>query len=287
MMRKILYLAVALVTLFSTETILHAQDLTLAVVECPKTAKAGQDLKSTVRLLAENTGDTIQKGITLEIILRNSPLCPKTGRPAAYSPNYYDGVLLSEGREYITLEPDKTLSITPSGVNTIPWNTPAGRTYYLCGVLDPENKVKETNKDNNCACCAIKIIGAEEGPLVTRFMESCLVPGRSLTIFGRNFGPEIGTVTALSTYGLTINFSVSSWSDSSVVVQIPNDSRMQEGQQYMVNIMHRGGQSGSITGGKSIGICPTPKKDSVPVPETMQFSPPFFYNQQQIRQNGQ
>lgn len=287
MIRKILYFTVALVTLLSTEAILHAQDLTLAVVECPKTAKAGQDLKSTIRLLAANTGDTIQKGITLEIILRNSPLCPKTGRPAAYSPNYYDGVLLSEGREFITLEPDKTLSITPSGVITIPWNTPAGRTYYLCGVLDPENKLNETNKDNNCACCPIKIIGAEDGPLVTRFVESCLVPGRSLTILGSNFGPEMGTVTALSTYGLTINFSVSSWNDTSVIVQIPNDSRMQEGQQYNINILRRGGQSSNIAGGKSIGICPAPKKDSVPAPGTMQFSPPFFYNQQPIQQNGQ
>lgn len=279
MVRILLCLAVIMVSLFSGKPILHAQDLTIAVVNCPKTAKAGQDLKSTLRLLVANTGDTVQKAISLEIVLKNSPLCPDKGRPAAYSQKYYDGVLLRQGREFVTLEPGKSRTITPYGANTIPLDTPVGRTYYLCAVLDPENLLKETNKDNNCACCPIKIVGAEVGPVVTRLMEKCLVPGSTLTILGRNFGSISGTVTATSASGMPVNLSVSSWSDTSVVVRIPDDSRLQEGQLYTVTIIRNGESEGIATGRHNIGICPTAQKKATE-PETPIFSPPFFYEKQ-------
>ena len=279
MIQKILCLAVTIVFLLTGNTTPHAQDLTIAVVNCPKTAKAGQDLKSTLRLLAANTGDTVQKDISVEIVLKNSPLCPDKGRPAAYSQKYFDGVLLRQGREFVTLEPGKSRTITPYGANTIPLDTPVGRTYYLCAVIDPENLLKETNKDNNCACCPIKIVGAEEGPLVTRLMEKCLVPGNTLTILGRNFGSISGTVTAASASGMPVNLSVSSWSNSTIVVRVPDDSRMQEGQQYTVSITRNGESESISTGTQKIGICPAQKK--APAPEKTIFSPPFFYEQQQ------
>ncbi len=257
---------------------LHAQDLTIATVDCPKAAKAGQDLKSTLQLLVANTGDRVQKAITLKIILKNSPLCPKSNRPAAYSPKYYDGVQLRQGREIVSLEPGTTRTIIPHGANTIPWNTPVGRTYYLCAVIEPENRQKDDNEYTNCACCPIKIIGTEEGPVVASILEKCLVPGNTLTILGRNFGPVSGTVTALSTSGITINLSVSSWSDSTVVVRIPSDSRMQEGQMYTVNIMRNGESESISTGRQNIGICPAPKKTSAP--GTTQPTPPLFFEQQ-------
>ena len=278
MTHKMLCLAATMVFLLAGITTLHAQDLTIAVINCPKTAKAGQDLKSTLRLLAANTGDRVQKAITLKIVLKNSPLCPKSSRPAAYSPKYYDGVLLRQGREIVSLDPGKTRTIIPNGANTIPWDTPVGRTYYLCAVIEPENLQKEDNKDTNCACCPIKIIGAEEGPMVVSILEKCVVPGNTLTILGRNFGQESGTVTAVSASGMPVNLSVSSWSDSTVVVRIPSDSRMQEGEQYTLNMMKNGEIDSIPAARQNIGICPTQKKTSSP--ETTQPTPPLFFQQQ-------
>jgi hypothetical protein len=277
MERVLLCLAVATMFLFSGATDLHAQDLTLAVVDCPKTARAGQDLKSLLRLLAANSGESVQKNIALEIVVKKSPLCPKSGRSAAYSPNFYDGVLLRQGREFVSMEPGKPLTITPYGALTIPGDIPVGRTYYLCAVLDPENLVKETNKENNCACCPIKIIGTEESPLITNFVENCLVPGNSLTILGNNFGPETGTVTAMSTSALPIKLSVSFWSDTRVVVLIPNDVRIKDGQRYSITILKHGGSVSSFTAGKSIAICPVLEK--IPEPRTVLPPPPLFLYQ--------
>jgi hypothetical protein len=252
MARGFVHLTVALALLFTGVTILHAQDLSIAVVACPKVAKAGQDLKTTLQLLAANTGESEQKDISVEIVLKKSPLCPNKGRPASYSSQYYDGVLLKEGRMFVTLEPGKTLTITPRGLLTVPWDTPVGKTYYLCAVIDPEKTLKETNEENNCACSPIQIIGAEEGPLVTRIVEQCLVPGSTLTILGKNFGTVQGTVAAVSTSGLHINLTVSSWSGSTVLVRIPDDSRIQEGQQYTFNIK-RNGES-ALTGRTSLSV---------------------------------
>ncbi|MDD2338621.1 MAG: IPT/TIG domain-containing protein, partial [Geobacteraceae bacterium] len=131
---------------------------------------------------------------------------------------------------------------------------------------------------SNCACYPIKIIGTEEGPVVASILEKCLVPGSSLTILGRNFGTVSGTITAVSTSGMSINLSVSSWNDSTVVVRIPNDSRMQEGQQYTINIMKNGEIESIPTGRQNIGICPTQKKTIIP--GTTQPTPPFFFEQQ-------
>lgn len=278
MERIILCFAVTMFFLLAGKTSLQAQDLTIATVDCPKTAKAGQDLKSTLQLLVANTGDRLQKAVTVKLVLKNSPLCPKSNRPAAYSPKYYDGVQLRQGREILSLEPGTTRTIIPHGANTIPWDTPVGRTYYLCAVIEPENPLKGDNKDTNCACCPIKIIGAEEGPVAVSILEKCLVPGKTITILGRNFGPVSGTVTALSTSGITINLPVSSWSDSTVIVRIPNDSRLQDGQMFIVNIMRNGESESISTGRQKIGTCAEPKKTSVP--GTTQPMPPLFFEQQ-------
>lgn len=277
MVRKLLCLAVTVIFLVVGNTLLHAQDLTIAVDECPKTAKAGQDLGSKLRILVANTGERVQKDIVLQFVLKNSPLCPKKGRPAAYSPMYYDGVLLRQGRELVTLEPGKTLNVAPHGAITIPGNTPVGRTYYLCAVLGTEKLQQKTDENSVCACSPIKIIGAEEGPQVTRLVEQCLVPGGTLTILGRNFGPGTGTVTALASSGLSLTLSVSSWNDSTVVARIPSDSRVQEGQQYTISIQRAGDPASISASGMNIGICPAQKSTPSPEAGKTQFMPPFFY----------
>jgi hypothetical protein len=280
MVRKLLCLAVTVVFLVTGNTLLHAQDLSIAVVECPKTAKAGQDLGSMLRILVENTGELVQKDIALKIVLRNSPLCPKKGRPAAYSPMYYDGVLLRQGRELITVEPGKSLTVAPRGAITIPGNTPVGKTYYLCAVIDTEKPQQKADEFNVCACSPIKIIGAEEGPLVTRLAEKCLVPGGTLTILGRNFGPDTGTVSAQASSGLSLTLSVSSWNDSRVVARIPSDLRVQKGQQYTISIQRAGDPASISAIGMNIGICPAKKTTPAPEAGKTEFIAPFFYEKQ-------
>ncbi|MGA7827014.1 MAG: IPT/TIG domain-containing protein [Geobacteraceae bacterium] len=278
MARGFIFIAVSLLFLLTGTTVLQAQDVSIALVASPKVAKAGQDLRSRIQLLVANIGDRKLKDISVEIVLKKSPICPGKTHQAAYSSNYYDGVLLKGGRTVISLDPGKTLTIDPRGALTIPWNTPVGRTYYLCAVIDAENKSKSGNK-NNCSCSPIQIVGSEEGPLVSRIMERCIVPGSTLTILGRNFGTDQGTITLLSASGLPVNISISSWSDSNVVIRIPDDSSIQEGQQYTISIKKSGETSNISAGRHYISVCPVEKHS--PKPKMIQPPPPFFFDQQQ------
>lgn len=257
--------------------VLQAQDLSIAVVTYPKTAKAGQDLHSMIQLLVANNTENTQKNINVAIVLKKSPLCPDKGHPAAYSSRYYDGVLLKEGNIKTSLDPGETQTIKPRGALTIPWDTPVGREYYLCAIIYPESKQKRTNK-NNCACYPLQVIGSENVPQVTRVLERCVTPGNTLTIYGKYFGNDQGTSALISPSGLPVNLSVSSWSDSTVIIRIPNDSSIQEGEQYTLTI-RRSGESGSLSAVRLyISVCPVEKRS--PQPETIQNPPPFFLEQQ-------
>lgn len=280
MVRRIICSAWAVVFLFMGPTLLLAQDLSVALVDSPKIVKAGQDLAAAMRLEVANIGKKGKEKIALELVLKKNPVCPD--RPAAYSPKYYDGVLLRQGREYLSLAPGKSVTIVPLGANTIPLDTPVGRTYYLCAALDEGNGPRETDDknravENSCDCRPIKIVAAEEGPVVTGFVERCLVPRDSLTILGRNFGPVTGTVTALTDTGMPMNLSVSSWRDSMIVVGIPDDSRMREGAQYTIQVRSSGGAERVAASGNNIGICHEQEKPPVSGPRPM---PPFFPEQQ-------
>lgn len=135
-------------------------DLTIKITNCPISAKAGQELGATFQVTATNHGDTPVKDVAVDIVLRKDTSCPVPAPYAIYSPNFSNGVLLKGGREHVSLNPGQTLSVKLNGTNTIPTDTPAGN-YYLCAVIDAGNKVKEDDEKNNCACCPIKITGAE------------------------------------------------------------------------------------------------------------------------------
>lgn len=247
------------------ETLL-AQDLTIQITNCPTRAKAGQNLDSSFKVVVVNNGDIEQKDVALEFVLKKIPICKTPTRHASYSSDYFDGVLLQGGRESVSLAPKQKVTLSPHGANTIPVNTPVGRTYSLCAVIIAGDKVKEIGEENNCACCQIKIMGVEERSVITGYGETCISRRGTATILGRNFGSAEGKSVFLTGSGAVINLPVISWSDYAINVRIPEDANIQVDQRYFAAIRKAGNAELLSNTGVSISVCPEQK--------TMPGSPP-------------
>jgi len=139
------------------------QDLTIRIMQCPRSAKAGQNFGAGFQVTAANHGSAAVKDVAVDIVLRDDPSCPVPAPYAVYSPNYSNGVLLKGGREHVTLNAGQTLNVKLNGTNTIPADTPPGR-HFLCAVIDAGNKVTEANEQNNCACCPLMIFVGGAAP---------------------------------------------------------------------------------------------------------------------------
>ncbi len=255
---------------------LFAQGLTIQITNCPKTVKAGQNLGPSFRVVVENNGEVAVKDVPLEFVLKSNANCATPARHAYYSPNYFDGVLLREGRESISLASKKKVTLIPHGMNTIPEDTPAGRTYFLCAVVVAGDKEKNPGEEIKCSCCPIKVIGTEERPVITGYGETCISRRGTLTILGRNFGTAEGKNIFLSGGGISVNLSVVSWSDSAIIARMPDYANIQGGQRCSVGI--RKAESGELLSntGVSIPVCPEQKTMPASRP-TPPPAPPFFY----------
>ena len=133
-----------------------SSDLTLKIKECPKTARPGQDIGNAFKVKAINRGGVNVTDILVDVILKKESVCQVPAPLSDYSSNYHDGVLLKGGRYHVSLNAGQQLSLNLNGLNAIPSDTPQGD-YFLCAVIDAENKIKESSKENNCICCPIKI----------------------------------------------------------------------------------------------------------------------------------
>jgi hypothetical protein len=140
-----------------------ATDLTVRIKECPKTARPGHDLGTALKIKAINRGTIDTKDVLVDIILKKELICPVPTPLAEYSPHFHDGVLLKGGRQQVSLNAGQRFVISPVGPNTIPADTPAGD-YFLCAVIDAGNKFKESDEENNCACCPLKIVTLASKP---------------------------------------------------------------------------------------------------------------------------
>ena len=140
-----------------------ATDLTVRIKECPKTARPGHDLGAALKIKAINRGMIDTKDVLVDIILKKELTCPVPTPLAEYSPHFHDGVLLKGGRQEVSLNAGQRLVISPIGPNAIPADTPAGE-YFLCAVIDAGNKFKESDEENNCACCPLKIVTSASKP---------------------------------------------------------------------------------------------------------------------------
>jgi hypothetical protein len=140
-----------------------SNNLTVSILQCPKYARAGQNLKAGFQVKAFYVGPLPVNNVAVDIVLRNDTNCPSPAPYAVYSPHYSNGVLLKGGREFVNVMPVQWRQVTLKGDNTIPTDTPEGD-YYLCAVIDAGNKVVEDtvqgvdHERDNCACCPVKII---------------------------------------------------------------------------------------------------------------------------------
>ena len=140
-----------------------SSDLTLKIKECPKTARPGQDIGNAFKVKAINRGGISVSDILVDIILKKEPLCPVPAQPAEYSANFHDGVLLKGGRHQVSLNAGQSLALNLNGPNTVPADISPGD-YFLCAVIDAGNKIKESNKENNCSCCPLRIAASAAKP---------------------------------------------------------------------------------------------------------------------------
>jgi hypothetical protein len=263
-MAKYILLAVsALAFLFPCTGVPLAQDLTIQIQNCPQSAKAGQDLSASFQVAVTNQGKATVKDVEVAIVLKKNALCPPPGRPAVYSPDYFDGVMLREGRQYVSVDPGQTVAVKLYGANTIPANTPIGRTYYLCAVIAAGDKAKGDKEEGNCACCPIKIIGTEDRAVVSGLVETCAAKRGTVTILGRNFGSGAAKVVVLGGAGVNLDLTVISWGDTAIVARIPDDTRIQDTQEYHISIQ-RADHTEVLSNRKYISICPAQQPPKAP-----------------------
>lgn len=140
-----------------------ATDLAVKIKDCPKTARPGRDLGTAFKIKALNRGAMDVKDVSVDIVLQKELTCAVPTPLVVYSPHFHDGVLLKGGRQQVSLSAGQSLAIRPIGPNTIPADTLAGD-YFLCAIIDAGNKINESDEENNCACCPLKIVTSEGKP---------------------------------------------------------------------------------------------------------------------------
>jgi microsomal dipeptidase-like Zn-dependent dipeptidase len=75
-----------------------------------------------------------------------------------------------------------------------------------------------------------------QAPNIRGFEPDQVFKGGSFTILGSNFGTQEGKIVVLGGHDISVDLRVISWSDTQIVVELPNDPQVQEGQRYYVGI---------------------------------------------------
>ncbi|GGX62681.1 CARDB domain-containing protein [Saccharospirillum salsuginis] len=134
-------------------------DLMVGLV-APDSAQAGEDIGDALTLTVINRGDRLARGtrssdngymVDVFITRRTLP----TGF-ARFDEHYFDGVLLRGGRVSNTddLAPRQRTRYRTSA--QLPADIPVGR-FQLCARVDPGNKVREADENNNTQCRELTI----------------------------------------------------------------------------------------------------------------------------------
>lgn len=272
MAHRIFSIMLTIALLLAGADIVGAKSLRIQIKNCPKMVKAGQDVARSLRVEVTNDSDVEVKGVAVEFVLKKTPECPVPSRRAFYSPHYFDGVLLQGGRMSISAGPRQTVRVPLRGSLSIPWDTPVGRTYFLCAVIYEGSKSKE---ENSCACCPVKVIGAAERPQIMRYGEPCVRKGDTITIIGGNFGSQPGKAVYLVGSGVNINLPVLSWGDSVIIARVPDEPAIQDEQQYFTAIRTLDSNDWFSNTNAYISTCGKQQR----APETQQLPPipPFLH----------
>jgi hypothetical protein len=127
-------------------TFAEFMDLT-ADMKYPIKATPGEELGKKVSVKVKNKGTNAAKNFNVELVLSSDNQIPV--KPAPYSENFSEDILLKDGRKSVELlNSGEDITLSFDGSIKIPADTPPGR-YYLGAVIDPENKIEEINKKNN------------------------------------------------------------------------------------------------------------------------------------------
>ena len=140
----------------------------------PREATAGEAIVDPVQVQATNLGGGVAGGTLgsggggggymIDLVLARAPVTSTAY--ATFSPNYSEGVLLRGGRvsrtEDLGATAYRTYADEIRGLLVIPADTPTG-SYYLCAVIDPGNRIAESNEADNISCNRIRVKGARAG----------------------------------------------------------------------------------------------------------------------------
>lgn len=77
---------------------------------------------------------------------------------------------------------------------------------------------------SHVAALAAAVVLAQGGPTIVGVQPGTLLPGSAVTLQGRNFGSQAGTVTWSPTSGASMQWPVSDWSDSAVTLTVPSNT---------------------------------------------------------------
>ena len=132
-------------------------------MSAPSSAKAGQDISKQLKVTAFNVGRSIAvggngssntTGYIIDLVLSRDKIYP--AKTATYSPKFRDDALLPGGRDSRPADLKAGASALANIYATIPKDTPAGN-YFLIARIDSENKIRESDENDNLAIVPIKI----------------------------------------------------------------------------------------------------------------------------------
>ena len=127
-------------------TFVKAPDLSVEM-KYPVKISAEQALKENLTVTVTNNGAAAADNIQVQMVLSSDEKVPLA--PAEASETFKDNMQLENGSATIsTLPPGQRTTVEFTQPIIFPKNLPPGK-YYLAAVADPQNTIKEINKEDN------------------------------------------------------------------------------------------------------------------------------------------
>lgn len=225
----------------------RAQPDLIVRVAGPRRANPGDEIGEQIRQEAMNRGEASapgtlgridpHNGYMIDLLLSTDEDAPEV--PARISRDFREDMLLQGGR---TSRTDDLFSGDrrnyPVGAR-IPRNTPSG-SYFICARIDSYGRVAEANERNNISCFPIYIgepppavgVGGDRGNGVPHYHRGGITierinpeassPGRTIHIYGRNFGSFQGERVVGINRGRVNRMEVLDWSDGRIRARVPD-----------------------------------------------------------------
>lgn len=156
---RMMFLTTLVFFIITNFTNARQADLIISI-KCPGKATAGQDLKTSIKVLVTNKGKIAANNFPVDLIISKDAGAPM--KYAVYSAVFKEDALLLGGREFVKyLGPGETKAVRLNGNNRIPADIPTG-SYFLGAIVDAGNSVVESDNSNNMDFCRIKVKGKDK-----------------------------------------------------------------------------------------------------------------------------